>query len=65
MDDTDSDDDRLWLARIAADERCEDVPEAVLARLERAQRLMRGWGQTHVVTARGRAYLAESDHTDR
>ncbi|SHH16337.1 hypothetical protein SAMN04488068_2768 [Hydrocarboniphaga daqingensis] len=46
MDDTDSDDDRLWLARIAADERCDDVPEAVLARLERAQRLMRGWGQT-------------------
>ena len=65
MNDSFSDDDLQWLARIAADERRDDVPEAVLARLESMQLLMRGWGQTHVVTAHGRARLASSGNTDQ
>jgi len=59
MNDDLTEDDLNWLARYARDERTEPAPIETLARLEKKQLLMHGWGHTHVVTALGLQLLEQ------
>jgi hypothetical protein len=54
-----TEDDLLWLARYARDERADAAPIETLARLEKKRLLMHGWGHTHVVTDLGRQLLEQ------
>ncbi|HZR35418.1 MAG TPA: hypothetical protein VFA75_08565 [Nevskia sp.] len=54
-----SDEEWLCLERYARDRQDTGASLEVLARLEQLGLLMRGWGPTYVVTARGEALLRE------